>query len=166
VLADHGAGHMSTRRSAGATGSTIDGSATGAIGWTLGGSAAGGIAYRVLTGAGGAPVAVLLDYAITPRGGESRRYSYRVAVVTRRTAAGIVQRLWRCPLTAAGDVPCDRLARTLYLPPGAAYFGCRHCHRLVYRSAQTHAGNTHQRLQRLLAQADRLLAEQTYHDQL
>ena len=26
----------------------------------------------------------------------------------------------------------------LYLPPGARYFGCRHCYNLTYRSAQEH----------------------------
>jgi hypothetical protein len=46
------------------------------------------------------------------------------------------QRWWFiCPLVVAG-VPCNRRAAKLFLPPGAQYFGCRHCHRLTYRSCQ------------------------------
>lgn len=48
------------------------------------------------------------------------------------------RRWWgRCPLGTAGR-PCRRRVGTLYLPPGAAYFGCRACHRLTYRSRQEH----------------------------
>lgn len=28
----------------------------------------------------------------------------------------------------------------LYLPPGARYFGCRHCHRLTYKTRKRHTG--------------------------
>jgi hypothetical protein len=33
---------------------------------------------------------------------------------------------------------CARRVRKLYLPPGARYFGCRHCYDLTYRSVQEH----------------------------
>lgn len=40
------------------------------------------------------------------------------------------QRWWfRCP-------SCDGRVRKLFLPPGGSSFGCRHCHRLTYRSCQ------------------------------
>ncbi len=42
-----------------------------------------------------------------------------------------------CPLVV-NNVPCNRRVGKLYLPPGDRYFGCRHCHRLTYRSAQEH----------------------------
>ncbi len=46
------------------------------------------------------------------------------------------ERWWfTCPLTI-GDVPCDRRVGKLWLPPGAIYFGCRHCYGLTYRSCQ------------------------------
>jgi hypothetical protein len=35
-------------------------------------------------------------------------------------------------------VPCGRRVSALYLPPGAKWFGCRHCYELTYESAQTH----------------------------
>ncbi len=40
-----------------------------------------------------------------------------------------------CPLGANG-VACARRVGNLYLPLGAKYFGCRHCHDLTYRSSQ------------------------------
>jgi hypothetical protein len=42
---------------------------------------------------------------------------------------------FRCPLIVEGVV-CGRSVGKLYLPPGAKYFGCRHCHKLSYRSSQ------------------------------
>lgn len=35
-----------------------------------------------------------------------------------------------CPVIT-GDTPCARR-----VPPGARYFGCRHCHELTYQSCQ------------------------------
>jgi hypothetical protein len=40
-------------------------------------------------------------------------------------------------LIAAG-VKCNRRVKKLFLPPGGQYFGCRHCYKLTYESAQTH----------------------------
>lgn len=46
------------------------------------------------------------------------------------------QRWWfTCPLLVRG-VACNRRVAKLYLPPGAKYFGCRHCHDLTYVSSQ------------------------------
>lgn len=45
-------------------------------------------------------------------------------------------RWWfRCPLTREGQI-CLRRVGKLYLPPGALYFGCRHCHDLTYASCR------------------------------
>ncbi len=44
---------------------------------------------------------------------------------------------WICPLVKGGR-PCRRRVGKLYLPPGALYFGCRHCYQLTYTSAQEH----------------------------
>jgi hypothetical protein len=40
-----------------------------------------------------------------------------------------------CPLIVRG-IACNRRVGSLYLPPGARYFGCRECHDLTYRSCQ------------------------------
>lgn len=53
------------------------------------------------------------------------------------TPRGGTRYLAVCPLKV-NDVPCHRRAAKLYLPPGSPYFGCRHCHRLTYRSQQAH----------------------------
>ena len=46
------------------------------------------------------------------------------------------ERFWFiCPLTTNGSA-CRRRVAKLYLPPGAKYFGCRHCYDLSYRSKQ------------------------------
>jgi hypothetical protein len=80
---------------------------------------------------------VRLIYRCTPRDREPVDYDYMVEVVTVRTAAGITQRLWRCPLTVNGR-RCSRLVRYIASPAGCDYFGCRHCHRLAYASSQDH----------------------------
>ena len=80
---------------------------------------------------------VRLIYKCTPRDREPVDYDYSVEVVTVHTAAGIPQRLWRCPLTRNGQ-RCGRLVRYLASPPGSDWFGCRHCFRLVYASSQEH----------------------------
>jgi len=38
---------------------------------------------------------------------------------------------FQCPLGHDGS-PCHRDVSMLYLPPGATYFGCRHCYNLSY----------------------------------
>lgn len=48
---------------------------------------------------------------------------------------GGVRWWFTCPLTLSG-VRCYRRVGKLCLPPGAVYFGCRHCHHLTYRSCQ------------------------------
>jgi hypothetical protein len=55
------------------------------------------------------------------------------------TLARFPVRSWRmhCPLSVNGR-PCGRRVLMLYLPPGGHYFGCRRCHALTYKSAQTH----------------------------
>jgi len=50
---------------------------------------------------------------------------------------GGVRWWFTCPCTVNCRV-CGRRVRKLYLPPGARYFGCRHCHDLTYRSVQEH----------------------------
>lgn len=123
--------------------------------WTRGDRPSGSIGYTVEVRDG--HTRVWLSYTVTSRGGEPRPHAYPVDVATVRTAAGLEQRLWRCPLPHNG-ASCGRLVRSLLLPPGGEYFGCRQCHRLTYRSRQEHDKNDGRRLDMLLARADRLLA--------
>ena len=58
-------------------------------------------------------------------------------LVSLPTPKGGTRYLAVCPLETGG-VPCRRRVGKLYLPPAGPYFGCRHCHRLTYRSRQAH----------------------------
>jgi len=58
------------------------------------------------------------------------QYTYHGKLVVFRTAAGTIQRLFRCQ--------CGRRIRAVYLPSPTHEFACRHCHHLVYVSAQRH----------------------------
>jgi hypothetical protein len=49
-----------------------------------------------------------------------------------RPHLGGVRWWFTCPLVVNGN-PCNRRVAKLYLPDDARYFGCRHCHGLVYR---------------------------------
>ena len=61
-------------------------------------------------------------------------YDYRVKLA--RTKCHIAGwRYWfTCPLTNKEDKACGNRVSTLYLPPDDKYFGCRHCHDLIYQS--------------------------------
>ena len=61
------------------------------------------------------------------------------------------ERWWfTCPLIVGG-MTCNGRAGKVYLPPGARYFGCRHCHDLTYTSCQeNHQG------ERMLRQLERV----------
>jgi hypothetical protein len=66
---------------------------------------------------------------------ETESPDYHVPLVTTCPHFGGLRWWFLCPLSA-NEVPCGRRVGKLYLPPGARYFGCRHCHRLTYRSCQ------------------------------
>src|SRR6185369_10595101 len=53
------------------------------------------------------------------------------------------RRWWfECPIEVGSDgefpIKCLNRCAVLYLPPDGEKFGCRKCHRLAYRSSQTH----------------------------
>jgi hypothetical protein len=58
-----------------------------------------------------------------------------VGLTTTRPPFGGLRWWFCCPLEADGR-PCGRRVHKLYLTVGATLFGCRHCHRLTYTSAQ------------------------------
>jgi hypothetical protein len=60
---------------------------------------------------------------------------YRVRLTTTRPRLGGLRWWFVCPLVVGGR-PCNRRVGKLYLPPGARYYGCRHCYDLTYTSCQ------------------------------
>jgi hypothetical protein len=66
---------------------------------------------------------------------ETESPDYHVRLVTTRPHFGGLRWWFLCPVTV-NEVACGRRVGKLYLPPGARYFGCRHCHRLTYTSCQ------------------------------
>jgi len=65
--------------------------------------------------------------------GEKSECDYKIQLVTTPCHLGGVRYWFICPLCHDG-VPCGRRVGTLYCPPGAIYYGCRHCHKLSYES--------------------------------
>ena len=80
-------------------------------------------------------VVLRLRYSVTRRDGEKHDIEEPISLQTTPSTVG--GRRWRftCPLVVNGR-SCGRRVGKLYLPPGARYFGCRHCHDLTYSSCQ------------------------------
>jgi hypothetical protein len=66
----------------------------------------------------------------------AEQFEYAIALTTTLQHYGGVRWWFHCPLGVDGQA-CSRRVRKLYLPPGARYFGCRHCYDLTYASRQT-----------------------------
>jgi hypothetical protein len=60
-----------------------------------------------------------------------------IKLITSTPHYGGIRWWFECPLVIDGK-HCGRRVGKLYLPPGAKYFGCRHCYDLTYRSSQRH----------------------------
>ena len=69
--------------------------------------------------------------------GETKNVNWRLQLSATRPIFGGFRWWICCPYPSEGDW-CGRRVGKLYLPPGATYFGCRHCHDLTYRSVQEH----------------------------
>jgi hypothetical protein len=80
-------------------------------------------------------IVLRLRYTVARRGGD--KHDVEEPIPLRITPSAVGGRRWwfTCPLVANGR-PCGRRVSKLYLPPGAWYFGCRHCHDLTYTSCQ------------------------------
>jgi hypothetical protein len=107
---------------------------SGSLEWSRNGEQTGAVAYVADLREGVRP-GVSLSYVVTARG-ERRDYSYRVELAPRALPWGGGTYLFVCPLSRSGGGACSRRVRSLYLPPGAELFGCRHCHQLAYTSSQ------------------------------
>ena len=100
----------------------------GTVTWTRAGRVTAEISYFV-TGDAGLPILTLLY--------RCQETDVRIPIRLQATypAFGGVRWWFTCPLVTNG-VTCHRRAGNLYLPTGARYFGCRHCHDLRSRSSQ------------------------------
>jgi hypothetical protein len=97
----------------------------------------GSISYSVLTGLGG-ELCLQFSYAYTASGSTNTEYlKYQVELAAVKCHFGGKRYWFICPLERNGH-PCRRRAGKLYIPPGAKYFGCRHCYDLTYRSQKEH----------------------------
>ena len=75
-----------------------------------------------------------VNYTVTDRNTDEKTdYDYRIALTTTSCNFGGVRYWFICPLSTNGAY-CGRRVGTLYLAPGAKYFGCRHCYNLSYES--------------------------------
>ena len=73
-------------------------------------------------------------YTVSDRNsGEKTDYDYKVQLTTTPCNFGGVRYWFICPLSKKG-VYCGRSVGKLYCPPGANYYGCRHCYNLSYES--------------------------------
>lgn len=89
---------------------------------------ASSVNYRAAVGVDGGAVRLIYQ---TGRPAEACDYAVRLEPSPCRFGGA---RWWFvCPLSCGGRA-CRRRVRTLY--PDGPYFGCRHCHRLSYRSTQ------------------------------
>ena len=105
----------------------------GTITWTRAGTVTNSLGFSVTWG--NVPI-LTLRYCWR----DEADASVSIPLQTTRPYLGGVRWWFTCPLVIAG-VPCKRRIRKLYLPPGAKYFGCRHCYRLTYRSVQEAHGS-------------------------
>lgn len=64
--------------------------------------------------------------------GDQKDFDYKFGLETTSCYFGGNRYWFRCGLIVNGQT-CNRRAGTLYLPPGAQYFGCRHCYDLTYK---------------------------------
>jgi hypothetical protein len=101
----------------------------GTLTWTWASGEKSAIGYVVIWDAGGPTVA--LHYRC--RDEEDILFPLRL----QKTPTNFNGERWwlTCPLIVGG-VACGRRVGTVFLPPGARYFGCRTCHGLTYRSCQ------------------------------
>jgi hypothetical protein len=79
-----------------------------------------------------------------------------IPITTTPAHLGGERRWFSCPTMRDGN-PCGRRVGRLYLPPGAAVFGCRQCYNLTYSKSQKHDKGTDALRREFRAQAMRLV---------
>ena len=100
----------------------------GSFSWRRGPKDVSAVGYRVTVSASGG--SMRLTYQT---GQPAAAFDYVVRLEPTPCRLGGVRWWFVCPLSADGRACCRRV-RTLYW--NGRYFGCRHCHQLIYRSTQ------------------------------
>ncbi|MCI0455832.1 MAG: hypothetical protein L0Z62_02470 [Gemmataceae bacterium] len=113
----------------------VEAGRAGSIRWSQGEREIASVGYTIRHAAGG--LLLLVSYRWSRAEGEGESVELPIRLETTRPRFGGVRWWGRCPLVV-NKVACRRRVAKLYLPPRARYFGCRACHALTYRSAQTH----------------------------
>ena len=80
--------------------------------------------------------------------GEIKSLNYKARLDTTTPQFGGKRYWFICPLRG-----CGRKVNALYLSPNASYFGCRHCHRLTYKSCRE-SGTKYSKLKRSIKRID------------
>jgi hypothetical protein len=80
-------------------------------------------------------VVLRLRYTVSGRNGDASVVDEPIWLRSTPSVVGGWRWWIACPLIV-NDRVCGRRVGKLYLPPGARYFGCRHCHDLTYTSCQ------------------------------
>ena len=62
-------------------------------------------------------------------------FDYKLGLTSSPTPWRTLRWFFVCPLSVGGR-SCGRRVGKLYLPPGARYYGCRHCYDLTYTSCR------------------------------
>ena len=99
----------------------------------IGGEEKASIEIAILTFSDTEKYAKFLYSSTDPHTGKKTDYNYDVKLATTPCKYGGRRHWFICPHTVDG-VGCGRRVATLYLPPNATYFGCRHCYKLFYDS--------------------------------
>jgi len=62
---------------------------------------------------------------------ERQRWTYLIKLSQKPSNLGGFRYYFICPLTVNG-IPCRKRVSVLYKPDHENYFGCRHCHQIIY----------------------------------
>src|SRR5579864_7503350 len=110
--------------------------ATGTASWTSSQGVLGKVDYTMQDDTDG--VAIRIPRQYTRICGALRLLEEcLIPITTTAPHLGGKRHWFRCPIVRNGKT-CGRRVGRLYLPPGAAVFGCRRCFYLTYRSTQRH----------------------------
>jgi hypothetical protein len=123
------------------------------------------VTFRVFPDRTGALAVHFYHTVATTTSGPAWIQQQIVQITTTKCNFGGVRRWFRCSLIKDG-YPCKRRVRTLYSTPREKMFGCKQCHNLTYRSAQTHDNRINRLLKLPAADFNQILETGTYRQKL
>lgn len=105
----------------------------GNISWSIGERKTGNVGIYVTT-LDNEENYIRFQYTTTDNStGEKKDYDYKIPLITTKCNYG-KKRYWFVCGLSVNKRYCGRRVGVLYLPPNGKYFGCRHCHNLIYSS--------------------------------